>query len=81
MTTFREIRSNDVIGDVEYIVGRNKWNVRILSGPLTVLDVRDEFVNWNSGFVEMQIQVKSFDTPAVWVTVLPDTEINVIVSK
>lgn len=81
MTTFREIRSNDVIGDVEYIVGRNKWNVRILPGPLTVLDVRDEFVNWNSGFVEMQIQVKSFDTPATWVTVLPDTEINVIVSK
>lgn len=78
MTTFREIRTNNVIGDIPNLVGRNRFNRRILAGPWTVLDIRDAYTNWNSGLVEMDILVKSFDTPEMWVKVLPTDEVHVI---
>jgi hypothetical protein len=81
MTTFREIRTFDVIGDIPNLVGKNPLNRRILAGPWTVIDIIGPASNWNSGLVEMNILVKSFDTPEMWVKVLPSDEVHIIVQR
>ena len=78
MTTFREIRPNNVIGDIPNLVGKNPLNRRIVAGPFTVIEINGPYSNWNSGLVEMDILVKSFDTPEMWVKVLPSDSIHLI---
>lgn len=81
MTTFREIRIFDVISEVHSIIGRNRFDRFFIPGPLTVIDINGPYSNWNSGYVEIDLLVKSFDTPETWVKVMASDEVHIIVTR